>query len=180
MGFFSWETSDTDESIWSHYSDAAMADNQKPNENNPVYIVTPDSKEYKVIRYDGYGNFIFEMDKQLHFNYRNTYMWYAVQNTEMPRLIQLPVKKDGFDYYVVNAFILIYAQNYSENLESMATKTKTFMAEFGQELDMKRNKDKYPDLRFLKFASKPGLNYFDLKAAEHCPNQGYFYGGGYA
>jgi hypothetical protein len=48
MGFFSWMTCDTGESIPSHYSDRATF---------PVAMITPDGRAFREPNYEGYGVF---------------------------------------------------------------------------------------------------------------------------
>ena len=48
MGFFSWMTCDTGESIPSHYSD---------RDTFPVAMITPDGRAFREASYEGYGVF---------------------------------------------------------------------------------------------------------------------------
>ena len=49
MGFFSWLTADTEETIWNKYTEEG---------NREVYLCLPDNTTRKFIEYGGYGNFI--------------------------------------------------------------------------------------------------------------------------
>jgi hypothetical protein len=49
MGFFSWLTADTHETIWNHYTVEG---------NQEVYLCLPDNTTRKFLAYDGYGRFI--------------------------------------------------------------------------------------------------------------------------
>ena len=47
MGFFSWKTADTNETIWNTYT----------KKHRPIYLLFPDREPIKETSYDGYGRF---------------------------------------------------------------------------------------------------------------------------
>ncbi len=175
MGFYSWLTSDKNESIANVYSSKPV---------RTVYLLQPsvDGKKtppIKEISYEGYGN----------FGGMNAYAWLAERNFGDASLVKVAINADGGQYYSDQDAIYLCGMHLNEkefrkvvatdrrivifsNYEQVMACGKTpnqLIAKgawFSNKLELK-----YP----LKFSFDPDAVYEDLPAAEHCPHQGFFY-----
>lgn len=123
MGFFSWRTSDTKESIANTYSD-------HENAGRTVYLLQPDGKPPLVERgYEGYG--VIGVD---------VYAWIGKMNGG-PNVCDLDIHDD-----------------------------RDVLRRIGLELDGNKSL-RYP----LKLSFSKDAVYENLKTAENCEYQGFFY-----
>jgi hypothetical protein len=181
MGFFSWKTADTKESI-------ANDKSGHPNGRRPVYLLRPDGKGSVGGKpYGGYG----------FFDRVNAYKWLARNNTRFNSehvgiLLDCGDVAKGHDgkYYMFghDAEELALLKDhigedaevvhYSSGLDAITVngETKTYNdwlagGEFTRIYYSELVNIRYP----LKFSYDPNAVYEDHPASENCPAQGFFY-----
>lgn len=160
MGFFSWKTADTDESIANLHSD------------KPVYLIQPNGQPaIKECSYQGYGI----------FNGVDAYAWLAKMNFGNEKLTDVAINADcgcyleddkgvylcsidlsakNFRKVVQTNKKIVMFSNYNELLPNGLTANQ--MSEQGFSKGIKLT---YP----LKFSFNPDAVYETLPASEHCP-----------
>jgi len=185
MGYFSWETSDTNESI-------ANISSGHPNSSKTVYLLQPNGKTpISESAYNGYGV----------FDNIDAYEWISI-NSMIPeltgitdpqslRLIGLSIslnsdiyedhngKHHSFHFFPYPELgIIPFAGTYStipefgkcpnDLIESGEWRIKTFIDVI---------KLNFPEFvpAFLKFSFDKNAVYEDLPIARNCPHQGFFY-----
>jgi hypothetical protein len=169
MGFFSWNTADTDESI-------ANVHSGKPVKT--VYLIQPNGlPAIKESHYQGHG----------HFGEIDAYAWLAGMNFGDEKLVDVAINADcgryleddkaiylcslhlsskNFKKVVPTAKKIVMFSNYNEVLPNGMTGSQMTAQGFSKSIELK-----YP----LKFSFNPDAQYESLKASESCPFQGYFY-----
>lgn len=177
MGFFSWKTADTEESIPSTY-----AGEDVPNAGRTVYLLQPNGQPpIKETAYEGYG----------HFGGLDAYDWLARQNSDSSERnvgIDMECGSHYYDpnensYYVCALHLsagtlkclvdtgdakVIEFDNYNSILHN--GKTPNIMKMNGL-WETRKLPIKYP----LKFSFDPEAVYEDLPASKQCEHQGFFY-----
>jgi len=174
MGFFSWQTADTKQSIM----------NECTGKERTVYLLQPNGqKPIREDSYDGYG----------HFGGVDAYEWLAEQNLPKEKIAKL--KKEGGDALRVYAIerlaefsrIWVWKKtgqtffrdelldlkngiNWAVPQERFGGKTANEMRDSGELIEKPAPKPKFP----LKFSFKEHAVYEQLPASEDCPKQGYF------
>ena len=177
MGFFSWVTADTEESIPAYASGRDM---------RPVYLLQPDGKPpIKEECYEGYGV----------FGGVDTYEWLAMMNFGDASLKSLALSADCGDFKINDAHIFVCKLHFNPESEEAFRKAtgihdRTFVYfdnyQSGiDELDGLCMNDATEakvvsrlkiELRYpLKFSFDAQANYDELPASESSPAQGYFY-----
>lgn len=180
MGFFSWKTCDTDESIPAAGSGRPM---------KPVYLLQPNGQPpVKEECYEGYGV----------FGGLDTFSWLVNTNAaalgiDLSKLDDDDVRSLGISLDVghvckdiktgeiwsvfQDATSLVggryFAGNYAQVIPELGASASDLMASGRfKSVDIKEIVDlKYP----LKFSFNPKAAYEDLPASEICPDQGFFY-----
>lgn len=165
MGFFSWQTSDTKRSMWSHYSAEAMKKENFPSSENPAYLLLPDSREYKIISYDGYGRVVIELSAPC---LDTTLMGKAIENTEESPIPLFQItRKSGCMQYWVNVYVLLALQN-------NVSKDNGVLKDWGIRIDCNPEEIGFKVLPLI-FTEKSGQKYTELERSKSCPYQGFFY-----
>lgn len=169
MGFYSWNTADTNESI-------ANVHSGKPIKT--VYLIQPNGQPaIKECQYQGYGK----------FGGVDAYAWLAKANFGNEKLTDVAINADCGRYleddkavYLCSVHLsaknfkkvvqtdkkIVMFSNYNELLPNGLTANQ--MSEQGLSKSITLT---YP----LKFSFNPDAVYEDLPASESCPFQGYFY-----
>lgn len=177
MGFFSWLTADTDESIANVYSD---------REVKTVYLLQPNNlPPIEEPAYEGSGT----------FGGTDVYAWLAKMNFGDESLVSLAITADCGHYhedadaiYLCSLHIppemeapfrkvtgaaekpIVFFETYERPIETRGGRTMNQLVE-AKAVERKTIALKYP----LKFSFNPKARYEDLPASESCPEQGYFY-----
>jgi hypothetical protein len=172
MGFFSWKTADTQESIANIHSG---------KEVKPVYLIQPNGDApIKESAYGGNGT----------LGGVDVYAWLALKNFGNAKFIDAAISADCGHYYEdektvylckmhisKREFLLVNPDcnkkvvmfdNYSATLKNGMTPNQCIEQGLWQE---KRLALKYP----LKFSHNPDAIYEQLPASENCEFQGFFY-----
>lgn len=175
MGFFSWQTADTGQSIWNVHSNEDV---------RPVFMLQPDGEaSIREDAYNGYGN----------FGGTDAYIWLARQNLpaqllngmadEAIRL--LGVTLDCGSYYVdarnaskhcvfsagpsiLDPEITFHRCTYDRPLPGYGLSANDLVAA-GRWI-----RQGFTVTRPLKFSFFPGAVYEHLPASSSCPHQGFF------
>lgn len=176
MGFFSWKTSDTNESIANEYTDHCRT----------VYMLQPNGEPpIKEAAYPGYGE----------FGGVNAMQWLAEQNfpnvggLSGDELLQIGIALDCGDVFVDEQTQEVwhvfhdgrkvvpgnyFPGKFDEPIPQLGGMSSNDLKSSGR---LKRRAIR--DIRRiefpLKFSFNPDARYEDLPAAETCPDQGYFY-----
>lgn len=180
MGFFSWKTADTQESIWNTYSSKCR----------PVYLLNP-RNEAPILEenYEGYGV----------FGGHDAYVWLA--KTNLPQEINEPLDDNklralglkldlGFNSFIApfgkfihaeEREVLLHYKLISEDEDVFVF--ETYSDEFNTKLGPitpenigweQRSTYKAPTLKYpLKFSFRKNALYSNLPASETCPSQGH-------
>lgn len=171
MGFFSWKTSDTGESIASSHSN-------RPTK--PVYLLQPNGKApICELDYEGYGV----------FGGVNVYEWLAEVNFGNKSLVNVAISADCGKYYVDDNAVYLCAVHLSEAEFRQVVKTDKKVVVFETYAALLPNgmtpnqcieaglwrEAQIPLTYPLKFSFDPNARYEDLPAAESCEYQGFFY-----
>lgn len=175
MGFFSWLTADTEESIANVHSG---------NEMRTVYLIQPEINGHrdapiKETAYPGYGR----------FGGVYVYEWLAAKNFGDASLISAAINADCGNYYSDADHIYLCSLHIDEAEFRKVIKTDRKIIEFPHYEHVLSNGKtpnqliaegvwfsnkielKYP----LKFSFNPNAVYEDLPASKTCPFQGFFY-----
>ena len=171
MGFFSWKTSDTGESIANCYS-------SRPT--RPVYLLQPHGNApICEPNYQGYGV----------FGGVNAYEWLAEMNFGDKSLINVAIKAECGTYHFDEHNVYICAADLSEAEFRQVVKTDKVVVVFETFSALLRN-GKTPNqcieaglwqeakiaLSYpLKFSFVADAKYEDLPASEQCECQGFFF-----
>lgn len=178
MGFFSFLTSDTEESISSTYSDRGA---------KTVYLLQPNGEDpIKEDSYEGYGE----------FGGVDVYEWLARHNLPKNKIASMSkgmIRKSGLalalgKYYLHRdtgqkwsifhgyAYLIKGCKDFRGSYATTIAeygKTPAELIESGEFQEFKIAKNlKFP----LKFSFDKDADYDSLPPAKNCPNQGYFYG----
>ena len=177
MGFFSWNTADTNDSIPSVY-----AGDDAPNAGKPVYLLQPNGlPPIKEVAYEGSGQ----------FGGVDAYEWLARINfdSDDPRLA---INAECGNYYYCKENNTYYTCTMHLEPETLAmaldidvSKVQGFshfeqvqpngetpnMLVKNKHWETRKLSLKYP----LKFSFNPKARYEDLPASTQCRYQGYFY-----
>lgn len=171
MGFFSWKTSDTGESIANRHS-------SRPTK--PVYLLQPNGKAPICEReYQGYGIYggVFVYDWLAEINFGDKSLvnvainadcggYYEDANTAY--LCKMHLSEAEFRKVVLTDKTVVVFENYAALLPNWMTPNQCIKAGLWHEAQIPLT---YP----LKFSFDPTARYEDLPAAESCEFQGYFY-----
>lgn len=175
MGYFSWLTSDTEESIM----------NNRTNKCRTVYMLQPDGKPPIVeTDYEGYGD----------FGGVDAYIWVGQHNLPPERLQGLAneqIRNAGLAYLlghyyrdtttgqkfaifhhgpnIIDPNIRHHAIRYDQPVPGYDGRTIAELKDAGL-VEVRTFDVKYP----LKFSFNPNAVYEDLPPAKDCPRQGYF------
>ena len=171
MGFFSWKTSDTGESIANRYS-------SRPTKE--VYLLQPDGKEpICEDLYKGTG----------HFGGVYVYEWLAEMNFGDKSLINAAINADCGKYHFDENIVYLCGLHLSEaEFRKVVTTDKkvvvfeTYASELSSGMTPNQcieaglwQQAKIPLTYPLKFSLDSNARYEDLPAALSCECQGYFY-----
>lgn len=177
MGFFSFLTADTQESIANTFSGERV---------RTVYLLQPGGKPpIEEVAYEGYGK----------FGGVDCYEWLAEMNFGNASLHSLAVNfdcghyhEDGDAIYVCSLHIergqetafrvaigeptktIVFFDNYQSRIAEKGGATMNSLIKDGT-VEEKLGKLKYP----LKFSFRRNARYESLQPSESCPHQGYFY-----
>ncbi len=177
MGFFSWLTADTRDSI-------ANSSSQRPTRT--VYLLQPDGKEpIREDEYEGYGV----------FGGVDAHVWLARQNIPVERLKGLSeeeirdmgVTLDCGDYYIdtqdgskhaifhaasalIDPEIKVHPVTYDTPIAHFGGATGNELLASGRLIRRRFTVEKP-----LKFSHNASAKYEDLSASPDCEDQGYFY-----
>lgn len=178
MGFFSWLTADTQESIGNIYSNKHRA--------GGVYLLCPDGTKIHEPSYEGYGK----------FGGKDAYVLLARQNAEKLG-VTLNSDEEAFDLGV--ALEVGYVYIHSQTNEIWHIFHTDAHSVLGGKIVKERFCDPIPELGMsaneaihegilvptevsalvdflpLVFSFNPDAEYEHLEASEPCPEQGYFY-----
>ena len=177
MGFFSWETADTKESIPNIH-----ANNDVANAGRPVYLLQPNGEPpIKECAYAGHGRFggvdAYEWLARMNFN--NDDICLAI-NAECGNYYYCP---ENDTYYICT--IHLEPETLALVLNVDISKVKGF-SHYDQVqpngetpntlIKNERGEKRKVALRYpLKFSFNPDAVYEDLPASKDCPYQGFFY-----
>lgn len=179
MGFFSWKTADTKESIPSIHSS---------REPMKAYLLQPGGAPALLdnCAYEGYGK-IAGVD---------VYEWLAEQNFGDKTLVDIAITADCGHYYVdENNVVYMCSMHINEKHDKYLRLTLNnpdgeivYFSNYGASIDklggMSANdaiaikvlhEQKIPLKYPLKFSQNPDAVYEELPASETCENQGFFY-----
>lgn len=171
MGFFSWKTADTGESIANRHSSRPV---------KPVYLLQPNGQPpIKESSYDGYGR----------FGNVDAYNWLAKVNFGTENMLHVAINADCGGYHEDDDHVYLCSMHLTEKDFRAAVQTDKKVVSFetyGSVLPngktpneciqnglwrVARIKLTYP----LKFSFNPDAVYEDLPASQSCEYQGYFY-----
>lgn len=181
MGFYSWLTADTQESVSNSYSERGA---------RPVYLLQPDAQPILEPEYEGYGT----------FGDTSAYAWLARQNLPTAELEGLSdselyaigVTLDMGKYYrdvATGQLLTVFHEipqpvqrlyglklrhlgvNYAAPLAGFGGKSVNDLvaAKLWEEIALPRPK------REIKLSFDVAASYAALPASQSCPDQGYFY-----
>lgn len=166
MGFFSWLTADTNESISNTYA-------EMPNSGRTVYLLQPGGDNIESFGYEGYGE----------FGGVDAYEWLANQHGYDDRSDGIALSYGSY-YEHKDGSRWVYGIYDIEGLTQFPGTYAAIIPKYGlTPNEMINNGDftegslsdlmgglKYP----LKFSFDKDAVYEDLTASKDCPNQGYF------
>lgn len=178
MGFFSWLTADTKETIANTYTDK--------HREEGVYLLCPDGSKIHEPFYEGYGI----------FGEQNAYVLLGRQNSE--RLgVTLQTDEEAFSLGVSLDCGVVYIHSETTEIWHIfhtgahcvlgGRKVHSRFNEYSPELGMEINKAieigllkptpvaTLVDFLPLKFSFDPEAEYHKLGPSEICPHQGFFY-----
>ncbi len=168
MGFFSWKTADTEESIANVHTGRAK----------PVYLIQPNGEPpISEAAYAGYGM----------FGGVDAYSWLADKNFGDPKLVDLAIMAECGRYHSDENNIYLCRMKISEEAFRRAVTTDkpvvmftNFMSEMPNGLTPSELigsgawQENRLSLKFpLKFSFNPEARYEDLPASKLCPHQGF-------
>lgn len=175
MGFFSWKTADSGESIANVYSGKRV---------RPVYLLQPDGENIREDAYEGYGE----------FGGVDAYEWLAERNFGDSSLTSAAISSDCGDYLEdARGNIWLCSLHLSERdaRHIFGNRNLRFFPHFMTRIpELKCNaneavesglfkrrhiKDDYPLSFPLKFSFNRNASYYDLTQSDHCEAQGFFY-----
>ena len=175
MGFFSWNTADTKQSIPNKFSN---------EETKTVYLLQPDRLPLVESAYEGYGV----------FGGTDAYEWLAIENYGDKKYKKLAITVDcGGRFIIHNELYYVGSKSLpKEDAEMMAPdkiEKLRFFESYDDIIPNSGNKtvnmviesrecefEKFPPFKYpLKFSFKPTARYDALPASEQCEHQGYFY-----
>ncbi len=195
MGFFSWQTADTEESIYNRYTDKCR----------PVYLIEPDSSEHEYEEaYEGYG----------FFGSVDAHDWLALNNVpldllltefgkdhsnadpEAMRQLGLGLFIDSLFYQDVKTGLYIRIGNSAASkigaeiiARDKGMKASAFIpavggydaeiAGIGESWNSLKEQERLIEFAVpcpfpLKFSFNKEAKYEDFPASKNCPNQGFF------
>jgi len=180
MGFFSWMTADTNESIANVYV-------ENGTRTKPVFLLQPNGqKSIKEDTYEGYGE----------FNGVDSYVWLAknnlsadiIDNLSDDDLRDIGISMELGDYYedvdtnekfayMPNKFfndLISFDGNYGEIMKQY-NKTPNDLIKEKQWVTKSINGNIINITKPLKFSFNENAVYEDLDKSDTCPEQGYFY-----
>ena len=161
MGFFSWKTADTKESIANKYTD-------HPNTLKTIYLLQPfGQKPLSCDEYGGYGDFesCDEYGNDLSFN---AYAWLAKANLEHIALNKKSELLDLLNELNISSDIL-------DNISNLdLIKDRETLLQIGLKFEFRKEFTvSFP----LKFSFNESACYESYGPSEDCPYQGFFYQG---
>ena len=164
MGFASWNTADTNESIPSIHAGNA------PNAGRTVYMLQPNGKPpIKEEAYEGYGRFggvfVYDWLKAMNESISSGSYFYCKSED---RYYCCHSEIDGKQLSEYLGYPVETFTNYSSTLDNGKTPNECLKAALWEERDVIA---KYP----LKFSFDPNAVYEDLPASTECDYQGFFY-----
>ncbi len=169
MGFYSWNTADTDESIANVHSGRPV---------KTVYLLQPGGRPPIIeSRYQGHGV----------FGAVDGYVWLAKENFGDESLDDVAINADCGRYLEDDAAIYLCSIHLSAENFKKAVQTDKIIVMFGRYDERLPNGltanemsekgfSKTIELKYpLKFSFNPNAVYEELPASKRCPYQGYFY-----
>jgi len=172
MGFFSWKTSDTKETIWNRYT----------NNCRGVYLLCPDGKHIYEPAYEGYGV----------FGGVDAHVWLAEHNLDTSGMSEEQKRNAGInlfcgDYYLEKETGIkwVYGSTMIDGSKSFKGNFETVQDEFSMTPNQaissglleKRPIAELFDIKYpLKFSFNKKAKYDELPAAEDDDRQGYWDG----
>lgn len=170
MGFFSYLTADTNQSVSNIHSGLP---------HRPVYLLQPNGEPaIKEPAYEGYG----------HFGGVCCFDWLSIMNFGDDTFVDLAIMADSGHYFEDDDGVYACKMHISEKALKHLIKHKPIRLFEHFEAEVKNGltanqfiasgdwKTKNIELKHpLKFSFDPEAVYEDLPASQSCPNQGFFY-----
>lgn len=178
MGFFSWLTADTGESIANCYSVRLV---------RPVYLLQPYGKApIEEPAYDGYGNFgeVNALDWLARANLADDQLAKMTKGQIRTAGIALDVGHLYRDVESKKLFSIFHGYGFLiDGVIDFPGRFDEIIPGYGRPLQLINSgrfvaipvREFFPAFKPLKFSFNPKAVYEDLPASEQCPHQGYFY-----
>ncbi len=160
MGFFSWKTADTDESIMNCYG----------SDCRTVYLLQPDGDHIQEKAYPGYGV----------FGGVDAYEWLAEKNLGISERNLGITLTYGARYYQIGEKMYCCFNSIDSLRLLLPENDFIVFGSYEEKVNGKTFNDREPikvkpEVKFpLKFSFNSNANYDDLPGSEDCPLQGHF------
>ncbi|MUJ20327.1 hypothetical protein [Aliivibrio fischeri] len=184
MGFMSWETADTHQSIPNMHA-------SHENANKAFYLLLPNNTSRKVSYYNGYGQMLGRSAYCFVMEFNFTAEQLSIMDDDDERLEMMGMMLLTGEYFETNEGVkYVYGENCTdlnallgENMisvdygwEKITINGVSTNMEGHEELGNVKSKKLSSFIKFhLKFSYSPDALYSELKASKICTKQGFFY-----